>query len=127
MTVGNVHVIIKDENQCEVKNSVVHSSEKYHVTYCPINMGLHTIQVLVDNSETPQSPYSVKVANFPLISAIKASGPGLVSSKEDEETYLTVTLLDKRGNPVGNAQSLLQITIKDSQGNNISPSLSEKR
>ena len=127
MAVGNVQVTVTDSNSSEVKNSVKLVSGKYHVTYCPINIGTHTIQVLVDNSETPKSPYQVQVESFPLLSATKASGPGLVGSVEGQETYLTVTLLDKRGNPVGNANALLQMNLKDSQGNTVSPTFTEKR
>uniref|UniRef100_A0A3B5BCJ8 Filamin B n=1 Tax=Stegastes partitus TaxID=144197 RepID=A0A3B5BCJ8_9TELE len=105
---GGDHVKVAVRNPSKAVTDCVvtdNADGTYNVEYTPFEKGVHSVQVLYDDTPVPKSPFRVSVSEGCLASRVVASGPGLQQGLTDQPNHISVVT---RGAGIGN----LGITVE---------------
>lgn len=90
---GGDHVTAEVRNpsgaltECEVKDN---RDGTYIVEYTPYEIGLHSVQVLFEDTPIPKSPFKVSVTEGCDPTRVVASGPGLEQALTEESNHFNI-------------------------------------
>ncbi|XP_054866408.1 filamin-B isoform X1 [Amphiprion ocellaris] len=105
---GGDHVKVNVRNPSKAMTDCVvtdNADGTYSVEYTPFEKGVHSVQVLYDDTPVPNSPFRVSVSEGCLASRVVATGPGLQTGLTEQPNHVSVVT---RGAGIGN----LGITVE---------------